>query len=78
MDKLAKALKKLSFKEKKQIKIIFAKLRRYDFTGLNIKKLKAREYIYRVRKGNLRIIYYNKKEINILALERRSEQTYKI
>ncbi|MEA3449595.1 MAG: type II toxin-antitoxin system RelE/ParE family toxin [Patescibacteria group bacterium] len=78
MDKLAKALKKLLVKEKKQVKAIFASLKRYDFDGLDIKKLKGRDNIYRVRKGNLRIIYYNKeKEISILALERRSDNTYK-
>ncbi len=77
MDKIAKALKKLSHKEKNQVKIIFARLKRRDFKGLNIKKLKGREDIYRVRKGYLRVIYYNKEEIYILALERRSERTYK-
>ena len=44
----------------------------------NIKKLKGREDIFRVRKGNLRIIYrIEKEEIFILTVERRSEKTYR-
>ena len=78
MDKLSKSLERLSVKEKKQIKQILNQLSTKQFIGLNIKKLKGREDIFRVRKGDLRIIYrVEKEEIFILTVERRSEKTYR-
>ena len=78
MDKPSKSLERLSVKEKKQIKQILNQLSTKQFIGLNIKKLKGREDIFRVRKGNLRIIYrIEKEEIFILTVERRSEKTYR-
>ena len=78
MDKIEKALKKLSEKERKIVKEIIGRLVRYDTVGLNISKLKGHNDIFRARKGNLRIIYRQvKKEIFILAIERRSEKTYR-
>jgi mRNA-degrading endonuclease RelE of RelBE toxin-antitoxin system len=79
MDKISKALKKLLSNEKKSIEKILVKLKRFDFSGLDVKKLKGREDIYRAHKGDLRIIFYysRNKDINILALERRSDNTYK-
>lgn len=78
MDKLSKALGRLSTKERKQVKHILLQLTKQNFLGLNIKKLKGRTDIYRVRKGDLRIIYQVKnKEIFALAIERRSEKTYR-
>lgn len=78
MDKIEKALKKLSGKERLKIKIILEQLKTNDPTGLNIKKLKDRNDIFRVRAGDLRIIYQSiNEEIKILAIERRNENTYK-
>jgi len=79
MDKLEKALKKLTATERKQAREILNKLKSGDFRNLDIKKLKNRKDIYRARKGNLRIIYKigTGKRISILAIERRSESTYK-
>jgi len=78
MDKLSKALGRLSVKERRQVKGILLQLTIKNFLGLNIKKLKRRDDIYRVRKGDLRIIYrIVKKKIFILTIERRSEKTYR-
>ena len=79
MDKISKDLKKLTEKERNQIKQILQKINSGDFRGLDIKKLKGRDDIFRVRKGKFRIIYKisGKKDIFILAIERRSENTYK-
>jgi len=79
MDKIKKALRKLNAKEKKSAKDILARLERNNFSGLDIQKLKGRKDIFRVRKGKLRIIYRKAKnqQIFILALERRSEKTYR-
>ena len=78
MDKISKALKRFSVKEKKRIKIILEKVKKGDFRNLRIKKLKSRLGVYRIRKGDIRIIYRieNKKTI-LLTVERRSDNTYK-
>lgn len=78
MDKISKALKRLSLKERRQIKEFLLKIENGDFTGLDVKKLKDQEDIFRVRKGDLRIIFQRKNGIiTILTIERRSEDTYK-
>ncbi len=80
MDKIAKALKKLSQKEQKLIKEILAKLKNKQLENLDRKKLKGRNDIFRIRKGQLRIIYRQdlKGNIFILAIERRSNTTYNL
>lgn len=78
MDKMEKALRKFSDKERRKIKKILEQILNSNFIGLDIKKLKGRDDIYRIRKGNLRIIYRldNDRKIYILAIERRSNTTY--
>ena len=78
MDKIQKALNKLTLREKNTAKLILEKIQKQNFSGLDVKKLKGRDNIFRVRKGSLRIIYrLDKKDIFILTIERRSETTYK-
>lgn len=78
MDKIEKELQKLSVKERAWIKEILEKIARQDMRGLEVKKLKTRKDIFRVRKGNMRVIYRdNNESISILAIERRNENTYK-
>ncbi len=78
MDKIEKTLKKLSLKEREYVKLALIKLNQGDFQGLNIVKLKGQEDIFRMRTGQLRIIFRLKnKNIFILAIERRSEKTYR-
>ncbi len=78
MDKIKKALDKFSKKEKELVKDILIKLQSRDFPGLDVKKLKGREDIFRVRRGNIRIIYKTEnKKIFLLTIERRNEKTYK-
>lgn len=78
MDKIAKALKKLSTKERAVVKTVILKLQNRQLQGMDLQKLKGHEDIYRIRKGNLRIIYRQTQEdIFLLAIERRSEKTYR-
>ncbi|MFH1401549.1 MAG: type II toxin-antitoxin system RelE/ParE family toxin [Parcubacteria group bacterium] len=78
MDKIEKALKRLTPKERKIIKGILVKIKNQQFNNLDLKKLKGREDIFRARKGNMRIIYRIDKTGNIfiLSIERRSDTTY--
>ncbi|MEX2054214.1 MAG: hypothetical protein WD883_03245 [Candidatus Colwellbacteria bacterium] len=78
MDKIAKALSKLIPKEREQIKVILEKLKSNKTSGLDIKKLKDRNEIFRVRSGKLRVIYKKDQSgISLLAIERRNDTTYK-
>jgi len=79
MDKITKALKQLSIKEKKLVKEVLSHIADHNYKGVDVKKLKGRKNIFRVRKGDIRIIFctISSKEIKILTIERRSEKTYK-
>ncbi|KKU22291.1 MAG: hypothetical protein UX31_C0004G0020 [Candidatus Nomurabacteria bacterium GW2011_GWA1_46_11] len=78
MDDLEKSLRKLTGKGRKQVKDILSRLVANDFRGLNLKKLRGSEDIFRVRKGDVRIIYRKvESKLFVLAIERRSEGTYR-
>jgi mRNA-degrading endonuclease RelE of RelBE toxin-antitoxin system len=78
MDKISKALEKFSNKDKDIIKNILLKIKNNFLLGLDLKKLKNKNDIFRVRKGKVRIIFKIEKDrqVNILAIERRSDKTY--
>ena len=79
MDKIQKALQKFTQKERTLIQALLEKLDSGNTKGLDIKKLKGRDDIFRVRKGDMRIIYRlgAQRKILVLAIERRREDTYK-
>ncbi|MBI2465902.1 MAG: hypothetical protein HYV66_01570 [Candidatus Sungbacteria bacterium] len=78
MDKISKVLQKLSAEEREKIKSVLLAVKSGQTSGLDIKKLKGRSDIFRVRKGKIRILYRksDKGEIYILIIERRNENTY--
>ena len=78
MDRIQKALGKLTEKEQKKVKEILIQLKNRRIENLNIKKLKGRDDVFRIRKGEIRIIYRIdiKNNILILSIERRSDTTY--
>lgn len=80
MDKIDKALQKLNPKERAWVKEILECLSSGKLESLDIKKLKGREDIFRIRKSDIRIIYRVDKndKVFILSVERRREDTYKI
>lgn len=79
MDKIDKFLKRVSGKERKWIKSAFSQIKAGEITGLDVKKLKGHKDIFRVRGGDIRIIYSVDKRgsIFVLKVEYRSETTYK-
>ena len=78
MDKIEKALQKLSFRERARVKRILEQLKKRQFTGLDVKRLRGQGDIYRVRKGDIRIIYRaERNDVFMLAIERKSESTYR-
>lgn len=78
MDRIDKELLKLNKKERGWVKTILEKIENGNFAGLDYKRLKGVHDIYRVRKGNVRIIYRSENNlIYILAIEKRNDNTYK-
>lgn len=76
---MTKNLRKFSKQERDQILQAMKRILLNDLQGLDVKKLKDREDAFRVRKGDFRIIFRKVDQgINdIIAVERRSESTYK-
>ena len=79
MPDLKKLLSKLNKVERKTAEFLIEKIISLNWRGLDIKKLKGYHNIFRARKGKLRILFKTdkNKDIYILAVERRSEKTYK-
>ena len=75
-DRIEKALRRLSTRERALLEEIMRRVSRGDFSGLKLKKLAGRDDIFRVRKGVMRIIFRRTAAgIFILAVERRSDTT---
>jgi mRNA-degrading endonuclease RelE of RelBE toxin-antitoxin system len=79
MNRLAKELQKLSKKELARVLDVLQKLQLGQVDSLQVKSLKGRDEVYRARVGRLRVIYSVSKEgtINVLAVRKRDEKTYR-
>ena len=78
MDKISKALKNFSDKEKKLVKEILLKLKRDSLINLEIRKLKGYQDIFRIRQGKIRIIYKKtNNQIKLLVIEKKPDTAYR-
>ena len=79
VDKIRKTLNKLSEKERTVVRSIMLNIERGLVTGYDIKKLKGRDGVYRIRFGQIRIIYIvDHNGVNrLIAVERRNDNTYR-
>lgn len=78
MDKIYKLLRKIKPKEAGLLAVAIEKIVNNDVIGLNIKKLKEHNDIFRVRVGNYRIIYRKTNTSTfIIEISKRDENTYK-
>jgi mRNA-degrading endonuclease RelE of RelBE toxin-antitoxin system len=79
MNKIDKFLKKLSPEKRSQFISLLDKIVRGELSGLDIKKLKGTEYLFRIRKGDVRIILsmFDKQNPVVLDISYRSEKTYR-
>lgn len=77
MDKIDKFIRKLSQLQRAQVVFIIERIRDSDISGLDVKKLQGRENEFRVRKGEIRIIF---KRINtgfcVTDIQWRGSKTY--
>ena len=78
MPDIKKLLAKFNRGERETLEILVEKIISLDWRGLDVKKLRGYQDIFRLRKGKIRIIFVkNEKYISILTIERRREDTYK-
>ena len=79
MPDLKKLLSKFNKQERKIIESLIKVIVSLRWDNLDIKKLKGHQNIFRVRKGKIRIIFTkDNKDIFIITIERRREDTYKL
>lgn len=78
VDRITKFLKKLNSKELAEVNVCIEHLLVRDYHGYHIRKLKGHDHLYRIRKGRIRIVYYDDgiNEIHILKIAFRDERTY--
>ena len=77
MTKLEKFLSKLAARERVVILPIIERILRLDLRGLDVKKLKGIDDVYRVRKGDVRIVFHIENgKAYILDIGRKGENTY--
>lgn len=78
MPSLKKLLSRFNKEERKIIEFLIEKIISLNWRNLDIKKLRGHQNIFRARKAKIRIIFAkDKKEIFIITIERRREDTYK-
>lgn len=61
------------------VKDVLVKIKKGETANLDMKKLKGADNFFRIRKGDIRIIYRinEKEEIILLNIERKNDNTYK-
>jgi mRNA-degrading endonuclease RelE of RelBE toxin-antitoxin system len=84
MDLISKFLKKLDRKRRQEIEALLFQIKQKNLSRLDIKKLKGAENIFRVRKGNIRIIFSIEKnalskdvKVFVVSIDFRSDTTYR-
>ena len=78
MNKILRSLLKFSSKERIRIQRDVDLITQGNVESLNIKKLKGFTDLYRTRRGKARIIFkMNEREIRIVKIDRRNDNTYK-
>jgi mRNA-degrading endonuclease RelE of RelBE toxin-antitoxin system len=79
MKRIQKFPEKLTTKERVTIDRIIERIIALDLDGLDLKKLKGYADIYRIRKGDVRVIFsIQGKKVAILEIGRKNDTTYNL
>jgi mRNA-degrading endonuclease RelE of RelBE toxin-antitoxin system len=77
-DSIAKFLAKLP---SAQVELLLSLVRRLtvrDYYGLDVKQLKGQQNMYRLRKGRVRIVFYqDESSFRLVSVSNRDDQTYR-
>lgn len=78
MDKLQKALAKLSGQEALLVEEMLLRVKARNYLGLNLIKLKGSKNLFRIKAGRLKIIFSMSSEgAKLIDVGYRSEKTYR-
>ena len=79
MPTLERLLVKFNREDRKILEYLIGRIISFNWQSLNVKKLKGYQNIFRLRKGKIRIIFTKiGKNIRIINIERRKENTYNL
>jgi mRNA-degrading endonuclease RelE of RelBE toxin-antitoxin system len=77
-EKFEKYLLKLSPKQRELFESLIKRILVGDFYGMDLKPLKGHKGFFRVRKGQVRIVFsQDPNGINLIDVKNRDEQTYR-
>ncbi len=77
MDRIQKFIRKLSKRERQQILSIVERVQEGNINGLDVKKLQGRDQEFRIRKGNIRIIFRRTASgFEVIDIQWRGSKTY--
>mgnify|MGYP000462868740 CR=1 FL=1 len=78
MDKVSKFLKRLSKQERQKLETVIKDVLIGNIQNIEVKKLSGYKNIFRVRVGDIRIVFENKDgSIKLIFVGRKKEDTYK-
>jgi len=78
MHKIDKFLARLDADRRRKVLYIVGRIKKGDFSGLDMRKLKSSSDIYRVRIGKIRIKFtIDVSGIHIFSIDNRGENTYR-
>ena len=79
MNKIEKFIRKLSSDRQIEVAILIKQIVSGNWFGLNVKKLQGKEDLFRVRRGNIRVIFSKDNDgvIMIKKLQYKNDNTYK-
>lgn len=77
MDRVKKFLRKLSPSDQDDIGGVLQKIKKGNTEGLNVKKLRGYTNLFRVRKGDIRIVFHQEDgNFNVIFIGRRGDSKY--
>lgn len=77
MNKIEKFIRKLSEEQREYILFILERIRKGDLSNFDVKKLRGRDQEYRVRKGNIRIMFKRTETgFDVTDIQWRGSKTY--
>ncbi|MBL7045298.1 MAG: hypothetical protein ISR98_01730 [Parcubacteria group bacterium] len=78
MDKVSKFLKRLSKQERLKLRTVIKSVLDGKIKDLDVKKLSGYQNIFRVRVGDMRVVFENNDgSMNLIFVGRKSDKTYK-
>lgn len=78
VDRVGKFIQRLRIKERQAVLGTLRRIRSGDFAGMDMRKLSGTEDCWRVRVGSFRIIFRRGLPVDVISVDRRNDNTYKL